>query len=88
MVMHYCYNSSSEHLVMMKPHVFSIVFTCLLYNNVRQVFLRHKIIYQVLLNDNEDLSNFRSQSVKKKPLENKIVSTLNFFRDIKANAKK
>lgn len=79
MIMHYCYNSSSEHLVMIKPHVFSIVFTCLLYNNVRQVFLRHKIIYQVLLNDNEDLSNFRSQSVKKKPLENKIVSTLNFF---------
>jgi len=30
---------------------------------------------EVLLNDDEDLSNFRSQSVKKKPVENKIVST-------------
>ena len=34
-----------------------------------------KTVCQVLLNDDEDLSNFRSQSVKKKPVENKIVST-------------
>lgn len=36
----------------------------------------HQIDFQVLLNDDEDLSNFRSQSVKKKGSnENKIVST-------------
>jgi len=34
-----------------------------------------KTVCQVLLNDDEDLSNFRSQSVKKKPVENKTVST-------------
>ena len=34
-----------------------------------------KTVCQVLLNDDEDLSNFRSQSVKKKPVENRIVST-------------
>ena len=33
---------------------------------------------QVLLNDYEDLSNFRSPSVKKKPLENKTVSSTTY----------
>lgn len=31
--------------------------------------------FQVLLNDSEELTSFRSQSVKKKPVENKTAST-------------
>ena len=40
--------------------------------SVNSTFFR---VSQVLLNDNEKLSNFRSPSVKKKPLENQTVSS-------------